>query len=56
MCKSVGWLLHDGEDCKIIIPHATTEKHDQAIQQGCEEMTIPASAILKIVRFANVPT
>lgn len=56
VCKSVGWLLYDGVDCKIIVPHITTEKHDHAIQQGCGDMTIPASAILKIVQFANVPT
>jgi hypothetical protein len=21
LCRSVGWLIHDGKDCKRIIPH-----------------------------------
>ncbi len=55
ICKSVGWLLHDGEECKIIVPHLTSNEHDHAIQQGCGDMTIPTSAILKIVPLVNMP-
>jgi hypothetical protein len=47
-CKSVGWLLHDGPDCKVIVPHISDEKTDEIPAQGCGDMTIPNSAILKI--------
>ncbi len=49
VCRSVGWLLYDGEDCKIIVPHLTSNDHDHAIQQGCGDMTIPSKVVLKIV-------
>lgn len=46
-CRSVGWLLHDGDDCKIVVPHLS-ETHENVPSQGCGDMTIPASAILRI--------
>ena len=48
-CQSVGWLLHDGDECKTIVPHLSQEHHPGTIQQGCGDMTIPATAITKIV-------
>jgi hypothetical protein len=48
-CQSVGWLLHDGQDCKVIIPHLSQASHSNASQQGCGDMTIPTAAITKIV-------
>lgn len=47
-CKSVGWLLQDSEDCKVIIPHLSEANHDHAAQQGCGDMTIPTRSILNI--------
>jgi hypothetical protein len=48
VCRSVGWLRHDGEECKVIVPHlATATAHTEA--QGCGDMTIPARAILRLV-------
>lgn len=55
ICRSVGWLIHDGDDCKIIVPHLTSKEHDHAIQQGCGDMTIPTRAILKIVSLITTP-
>ena len=49
VCKSVGWLFYDGPDCKVIVPHITSEGHSQTAQQGCGDMTIPSKAVLKIV-------
>ncbi len=43
LVHSVGWLIHDGEDCKILLPHLTADK-----KQGCGEMIIPASAIRSV--------
>ena len=47
ICKSVGWLAYDGDDCKVIVPHVSTA-HNHAAQQGCGDMTIPTKAILKV--------
>ncbi len=46
-CRSVGWLIYDGDDCKVIVPHVS-EDHDRAERQGCGDMTIPNQAILKM--------
>lgn len=48
-CRSVGWLIHDGEDCKVIVPHISDPDHANATQQGCGDMTIPVKAIVSIV-------
>lgn len=48
VCKSVGWLLFDGPECKVIVPHIA-EESPNTIAQGCGDMTIPTSAIRKIV-------
>jgi len=44
LIQSVGWLLYDGKDCKVLVPHKT----DGGVgvePQGCGDMTIPTSAI-----------
>jgi hypothetical protein len=46
-CRSVGWLLHDGPDCKLIVPHIS-EEHADAEEQGCGDMTIPSKAVLSM--------
>ena len=25
LCRSVGWLLYDGKDCKVAVPHLTMD-------------------------------
>jgi hypothetical protein len=49
--RSVGWLVYDGEDCKLIVPHLSEPNHSDAKQQGCGDMTIPASSIRKLVKL-----
>jgi hypothetical protein len=51
VCRSVGWLIHDGKDCKLIVPHISESGHPDAKQQGCGDMTIPASSVRKIVEL-----
>jgi len=48
-CQSVGWLAHDTEVCKVIIPHLSVVGHEHSLQQGCGDMTIPTSAILRMI-------
>ena len=49
VCKSVGWLIHDDERCKVIVPHLTAP--DRGKQQGCGDMTIPTAAVLRMVEL-----
>jgi len=48
VCKSVGWLFIDNEDCKVIVPHIANVS-DDVLQQGCGDMTIPTKSIIRIV-------
>jgi len=48
-CRSVGWLLHDTDQCKVVVPHLTFPTQEHMKQQGCGDMTIPTRAILRIV-------
>lgn len=54
VCRSVGWLLHDGDTCKVIVPHVADVS--DAKQQGCGDMTIPAECIRKMVDLAEPVT
>jgi len=47
-CRSVGWLLADRKDCKVIVPHIAGEKNGEVLLQGCGDLTIPAKAIVKV--------
>jgi hypothetical protein len=47
-CRSVGWLVHDGETAKTIAPHMTNE----STPQRAGEMTIPVCAIVRIRKIA----
>jgi len=43
VCKSVGWLLHEDERYKVIVPHIS-----DGTDQGCGDMTIPTAAIVSM--------
>lgn len=53
--RSVGWLVYDGKDCKLVVPHLSEAGHVSAKQQGCGDITIPASSIVRIVDLPLVP-
>jgi hypothetical protein len=44
LCRSVGWLIHDGKKAKTVCAHMTLE----TIPQRTGEMTIPTCAITKM--------
>jgi len=44
LCRSVGWLVHDGEKAKTITPHMT----DEQTPQRAGEMTIPTCAVVRM--------
>lgn len=47
-CKSVGWLLRDDAEIKVIVPHVSTPMTDIPAQ-GCGDMTIPARSVVRMV-------
>lgn len=47
-CRSVGWLVSEAGDCKIIVPHIAGEKNGEAVPQGSGDLTIPNRSIVKI--------
>lgn len=52
ICRSVGWLFHDGPDCKVLVPHVA-DVPDGAPRQGCGDMTIPAVCVRRMVDLAE---
>ena len=42
-CHSVGWLLLETDDRKVLVPHISADK-----KQGCGSMTIPKRAIISM--------
>ncbi len=47
-CQSVGWLVEETKECKVIVPHIAGERNGDIMLQGCGDLTIPAKAILRI--------
>jgi hypothetical protein len=52
-CRSVGWLRHNGKDCKVIVPHISDPERSSAPAQGCGDMTIPSKAILRMYTLSD---
>jgi hypothetical protein len=48
VCRSVGWLVLDGERAKVVAPHINQEESGVPLQ-GCGIMTIPTGAVLRIL-------
>jgi len=48
ICSSIGWLIHDGEDAKVLSANISREK----CPQRCGDMTIPSRAILHVRRIS----
>ena len=46
-CRSVGWLAHDGDECKVLVPHIAEVGGDEP-DQGCGDMAIPTVSITSI--------
>jgi hypothetical protein len=50
-CRSVGWLVQDKPNCKVIVPHLAGEKNKDMVVQGRGELYIPTKAIIKIIKL-----
>jgi hypothetical protein len=48
-CRSVGWLVKETEQAKVIVPHIAGEANGGITLQGCGDLTIPTAAILKVI-------
>jgi len=47
-CRSVGWLLSETKQYKVIVPHMTGENRWNKLLQGCGDIAIPTAAIVKL--------
>jgi hypothetical protein len=47
-CFSVGWLVHDDEKHKVIVPHFADGEQAGITLQGCGDMSIPTVAVVSI--------
>lgn len=47
-CRSVGWLIAETRECKLIAPHIAGEQNGDIMLQGCGDMVIPTKAIVKV--------
>lgn len=47
-CRSVGWLVQDTKDCKVIAPHLAGEGNGGAVLQASGDLTIPTRCIVKL--------
>lgn len=54
-CKSVGWLIHDDDKVKVVVPHLSAGRTKDDVD-GCGDMGIPASAVRRIVDLQEVHT
>lgn len=46
-CRSVGWLVKETKDCKVLVPHISGEKDGEPFLTGCGDLTIPTKAIVR---------
>jgi hypothetical protein len=47
-CGSVGWLMSENKVCEEVVPHIAGGRNEKTIIQGCGDLAIRRSAIVKI--------
>lgn len=52
-CASVGWLLYDGTDKKVLAPNMGEIESEHNIQ-ACGVIMIPARAVTRVVRVKEI--
>ena len=55
VCRSVGWLVLDGENAKVVAPHINDQEPGVALQ-ACGVMTIPARSVLAVTELTSSPS
>ena len=50
-CRTVGWLVKETGDCKVIVPHISGEANGDIMLQGCGDIVIPTRTIVKFTRL-----
>ncbi len=51
-CRSVGWLLKETKEVKVIVPHLSGEEGSKEIFQGTGELVIPSRAIVRMKKIS----
>ena len=54
-CSSVGWLIHNGEDIKVLTPNFGDLENEKDLQIS-GSIEIPASCIVKITNLTETVT
>ena len=52
-CLSVGWLVHDGRDCKVVLPNSYAEDGEPR-HKGCSEISIPTRVVVSMTELRPV--
>lgn len=52
VCRSVGWLVLDGKQAKVVAPHMNEQEPGVPLQ-GSGVITIPSRAVLRIVTLTE---
>ena len=39
-CRSVGWLVSEENECKMLVPHLSGDKQGKVLSQGSGDLTI----------------
>lgn len=52
-CVSVGWMIYDGEDTKMLTPNMADIKNENNIQ-GSGIIQIPTSCVTRVVRIEEI--
>ena len=55
LCQSVGWLLHDDDDVKVLAPNVGDIADDDS-QQVSGVIRIPARSVVRILPLSGQPT
>lgn len=49
ICRSVGWLAHNGRECKVLLPHVSDGGEETSDpQHSCGDMLIPTKSIVSM--------
>ena len=51
-CRSVGWLVHDGDDVKSLVPNRG-QYQDEESDQACGLIRIPTRSVIRTVRLVE---
>ena len=52
--RSVGWVVFENGELLVVVPHLADAREHGGEEQGCGDMTIPKSAVRRLVDLTPV--